>query len=91
MITQITPTDTVETLRTMKREYRLTWADFAELLGMRDYSLFRILSGSVKPSRMFSQYVAQTAELWKQNPPPPTPERRGGYRGDRCAQRTEKQ
>lgn len=91
MIKQITPEETVATLKNMLRDYRLTVGDCAALLGISQYTLSRFINGHKKPSRLVSYHVAQTAELWKQNPPEPSPERRGGYRGDMCAQRAKQE
>jgi hypothetical protein len=87
MAVEMAPTDTAATLRQMIYKYRLTVTDCAEMLGTNRVTLSRVLHGHYVPSRLFALHVAQTAEMWKQNPPEPSPERRGGYRGDVCAQR----
>jgi transcriptional regulator with XRE-family HTH domain len=91
MSIDVSTEDVAETLRTMRRDYRLTMVDFAALLGISRMTLSNYIHGHVQPSRLFTFYLASKAEEWKQNPPEPSPARGGGYRGDRCAQRAPKE
>ncbi len=87
MATGTAPVDSVATLRKMLWDYRITVTDCAEMIGVTRTTVSRILHGHCRPSPLVARHIAQLTEEWERNPPEPSPDRRGGYRGDICAQR----